>query len=47
VMEGSDLVRRALGDHIFKKFIQNKKIEWNSYRSQVHPYELDRYLPIL
>jgi len=47
VMESSDLVRQALGDHIFEKFIQNKKIEWDAYRSQVHRYELDRYLTIL
>jgi glutamine synthetase len=47
VMETSDLVRHALGDHIFDKFIQNKKIEWDAYRSQVHPYELDRYLIML
>jgi glutamine synthetase len=47
VMESSDLVRHALGDHIFEKFIQNKKIEWDTYRSQVHPYELDRYLTML
>jgi len=46
-MEASDLVRRALGDHIFAKFIENKRIEWDAYRSQVHQYEIDRYLPIL
>ncbi len=46
-MEGSTVVRRALGDHIFEKFIQNKKIEWDAYRSQVHQYELDRYLAVL
>ncbi len=46
-MRGSDLVRRALGDHIFDKFIENKQIEWDAYRSQVHQYEIDRYLPIL
>jgi len=46
-MEGSDVVRRALGDHIFDKFIENKRIEWDAYRSQVHAYELDRYLPVL
>jgi glutamine synthetase len=46
-MEGSDLVRRALGGHIFEKFIQNKQIEWDAYRSQVHQYELDRYLAVL
>jgi len=46
-MEKSALVRRALGDHIFEKFIQNKRIEWDAYRSQVHRYELERYLAVL
>ncbi len=46
-MEKSELVRRALGDHIFSKFIENKKIEWDNYRARVHPYELERYLPML
>jgi glutamine synthetase len=47
VAENSDLVRRALGDHVFEKFIENKKIEWHNYRSQVTEYELERYLPVL
>ncbi len=46
-MEGSSLVRKALGDHIFDKFIENKKFEWDSYRAHVHEYELERYLPVL
>ena len=46
-MKDSGLVRSALGDHIFDKFIQNKQIEWDAYRSQVHQYELDRYLSVL
>ena len=45
--EQSELVRRALGDHVFGSFIQNKKIEWEKYRSQVTDYEIKRYLPIL
>jgi len=45
--EKSDLVREALGDHIFEKFIANKKIEWDRYRTHVTQLELDRYLPIL
>ena len=45
--EKSDLVRKALGDHVFEAFIQNKKIEWDQYRTQVTEYELKRYLPIL
>ena len=43
----SDVVREALGDHIFSKFIENKEIEWDRYRIQVTSYELDRYMPIL
>ena len=45
--EGSELVRRTLGDHVFNAFIENKKIEWNNYRVRVTDYELKRYLPIL
>jgi glutamine synthetase len=43
----SEVVRRALGDHIFDAFIKNKKIEWDQYRTQVTDYELKRYLPVL
>jgi len=45
--EKSELVRKALGDHVFDSFIRNKKIEWEQYRIQVTGYELKRYLPIL
>ena len=45
--EQSELVRKALGDHVFEAFIANKKIEWDQYRSQVTDYEIKRYLPIL
>jgi glutamine synthetase len=45
--EKSELVRETLGDHIFEKFIANKKIEWDSYRTHVSRYELEKYLPIL
>ncbi|MBN2073283.1 MAG: glutamine synthetase [Actinobacteria bacterium] len=46
-MENSELVRETLGDHIFHKFIDNKKIEWDRYRTHVSKYELDTYLAIL
>ena len=45
--EKSELVRKALGNHVFEAFIQNKKIEWDQYRTQVTDYELKRYLPVL
>jgi len=47
ITEKSDLVREALGDHVFEKFIANKKIEWDRYRIHVSRFELDTYLPIL
>ena len=46
-VEKSELVREALGDHIFNKFIENKKIEWDKYASHVSRYEIEQYLPIM
>jgi len=47
ITERSDVIRKALGDHVFDAFIQNKKIEWDQYRTQVTDYEIKKYLPIL
>ena len=45
--QSSELLRKALGDHVFDAFIQNKKIEWDRYRAQVSEFEIKEYLPIL
>jgi glutamine synthetase len=45
VMETSELVAEALGEHIFEWFLRNKRAEWFDYKSQVTQFELDRYLP--
>ena len=45
--EGSEVLRRCLGDHLFESLLTNKKIEWSNFRRQVTDYELKRYLPIL
>ncbi len=45
VMEGSELVRDALGEHIFEWFLRNKRSEWRGYKTQVSQWELERYLP--
>jgi glutamine synthetase len=44
-MAGSDLVRRALGEHVFDWYLANKRAEWDDYRSVVSEWELERYLP--
>src|SRR4051812_33250004 len=43
----SELVLRALGEHMFNRFVEIKRREWDDYRVQVTPWELDRYLAIL
>ncbi len=45
VMEGSQLVHDALGEHIFEWFLRNKRREWQSYKTHVSQWELERYLP--
>ncbi len=43
-MERSEMVRQVLGDHIFTKYIEAKKKEWNQYRTKISQWELDQYL---
>jgi glutamine synthetase len=45
--EQSEVVRKALGDHVFSSFIANKKVEWDRYRTHITDFEIKRYLPIL
>jgi len=45
--ERSELLRGTLGDHIFQKLLDNKRIEWDRYRIRVSQFELDHYLPIM
>ena len=43
----SELVLRTLGEHTFNRFVEIKRQEWEDYRVQVTPWELERYLSIL
>jgi glutamine synthetase len=43
-LQRSDLMRDALGDHIFDHFLAAKRAEWDSYIRHVSPWEVDRYL---
>lgn len=42
--EKDDVMRKALGDHIFQSFLEAKKLEWASYRQEVTQWERDQYL---
>jgi len=39
-----DLVKNALGEHTYGKFMDAKSAEWDDYRIKVTPWEIDRYL---
>lgn len=43
----SQLLRETLGEHVFTYLIESKMAEWDAYRTVVHPYEIEQYLPIL
>ncbi|GAA5415192.1 glutamine synthetase [Paraliobacillus ryukyuensis] len=34
----------ALGEHLFEHFVESKEIEWDMFRTQVHPWEREQYL---
>jgi len=46
-MESSEVVKKALGDHVFNTLLENKRLEWGEYRAQVSEWEMKKYLPIL
>jgi len=45
--EDSELLQKALGEHTFTRLLNVKREEWDEYRMQVTPYEIQKYLPIL
>ncbi len=47
MMESSQLVQEALGEHIFEWFLRNKRSEWRAYKTHVSAFEHDRYLRAL
>lgn len=47
ITEESALVKKTLGEHIFSRFIEIKKKEWDNYKIQVPQHELDKYLSVL
>lgn len=43
-MSNDVVIKEALGGHIFEKFVEAKTLEWDDYRIQVYPWEVERYL---
>jgi glutamine synthetase len=43
-LAADEVIRDALGDHIFEHYLDGKRAEWDAYRTQVSDWEVERYL---
>jgi glutamine synthetase len=46
-LAASEVARKALGPHIFERYVELKRREWDEYRVQLTEWELERYLSAL
>ncbi len=46
-LAGSDVARKALGPHIFDRYVELKRKEWDEYRVQLTDWEMRKYLAVL
>src|SRR5688572_10534513 len=43
----SELILKTLGEHVFTRFVEIKRQEWEEYRTQLSAWEMEKYLPVL
>ncbi|MCZ7356367.1 MAG: type I glutamate--ammonia ligase [Candidatus Methanoperedens sp.] len=43
-LETDDIIREALGEHVYADFMRLGRAEWDAYRISVHDWEINRYL---
>jgi len=41
-----EVMTRTLGAHALERFLEAKRIEWDQFRTQVHPWEREQYLTL-
>ncbi|KGX86011.1 type I glutamate--ammonia ligase [Pontibacillus litoralis] len=46
LLKKDDKMVEALGEHLYEHFIESKEIEWDMFRTQVHPWEREQYMSI-
>ncbi|MBE2975231.1 type I glutamate--ammonia ligase [Priestia megaterium] len=42
--QSNEVMVSALGEHLAEHFVEAKEIEWDMFRTQVHPWERDQYM---
>ena len=45
-LAADEVIRNAMGHHLFQSFMEAKTLEYNSYRTQVSQWERDQYLEL-
>jgi glutamine synthetase len=45
-LKKDELIKKALGDHVYERFVEAKELEWAEYKAQVTDWELKRYLAV-
>ncbi|MFD1851828.1 type I glutamate--ammonia ligase [Oceanobacillus bengalensis] len=43
-LKEDEVMKHALGSHLFEHFVEAKEIEWDLFRTQVHPWEREQYM---
>ncbi|WP_283152208.1 type I glutamate--ammonia ligase [Guptibacillus hwajinpoensis] len=44
LLKKDEVMMKALGEHAAEHFIEAKEIEWDMFRTQVHPWEREQYM---
>ncbi|MBU9714460.1 type I glutamate--ammonia ligase [Evansella tamaricis] len=42
----NEVITESLGEHVLEHFIEAKEIEWDMFRTQVHPWEREQYMTV-
>ena len=43
-LKRNNIVKKALGEHIYNEFLTAKEKEWDNYRTQISAWEVENYL---
>lgn len=43
-LQKNNMIIESLGDHLYEHFIEAKTMEWDTFRTTVHPWEREQYL---
>lgn len=43
-LQEDEVIREALGEHLYTNFLEAKEIEWDMFRTTVHPWEREQYM---